>query len=96
MTDGEIIEWLLAGDPAVVWQVQRDLLGRKASGWQASRRRMAREGWAARLMSYRRPDGSWTDKPYSPKWISTFYTVRLGLVATALVTFPQPEVIATS
>lgn len=77
MTDEQIITWLRSGDPAVVWQVQRDLLGRKASGWQATRRRMVREGWGARLMSYRRPDSSWTDKLYSPKWISTFYTMRL-------------------
>jgi len=32
------IDWLLGGDPAVVWQVERDLQGRAERTWTAARR----------------------------------------------------------
>ena len=73
----ETITWLLAGDPAVVWQVQRDLLVRAPSTWKRTRRRVATEGWGARLLSHRSPDGTWGGGLYNPKWTSTFYTLRL-------------------
>jgi len=72
-----IAKWLLDGDPAIVWQVQRDLLDRAESTWTATRRRVAREGWGAELLSHRAPDGTWGGGLYSPKWTSTFYTLRL-------------------
>ncbi len=71
------MKWLLDGDPAVVWQVQRDLLDRAPSTWKATRRRVANEGWGARLLSFRSPSGLWGGGLYSPKWTSTFYTLRL-------------------
>lgn len=73
----EVLQWLLAGDPAVTWQVQRDLLGRAPSTWSATRRRVAREGWGARLLQERAADGRWGGGLYQPKWTSTFYTLRL-------------------
>lgn len=69
--------WLLEGDVAVVWQTQRDLLGRAASTWQAARRRVSSEGWAARLLARRAEDGTWGGGLYGPKWTSTFYTLQL-------------------
>jgi hypothetical protein len=69
--------WLLAGDPTVVWQVQRDLLGRAASTWQATRRKIATQGWGARLLARRAADGTWGGGLYNPKWTSTFYTLQL-------------------
>ncbi len=73
----EVVSWLLQGDPAVVWQVQRDLLGRAEATWAKTRRRVAREGWGARLLSHRADDGRWGGGLYQPKWTSTFYTLRL-------------------
>ncbi len=73
----DVLAWLLEGDPAVVWQVQRDLLGRAERTWVRTRGRVAREGWGARLLSHRTDDGRWGGGLYSPKWISTFYTLRL-------------------
>lgn len=46
--------WLLDTDPALRWQVQRDLLGEPAEVWQATRARVAVEGMGARLA-----DGGW-------------------------------------
>ncbi len=73
----EVVPWLLEGDPAVVWQVQRDLLGRAEATWIKTRGRVAREGWGARLLSHRSRDGTWGGGLYQPKWTSTFYTLRL-------------------
>jgi hypothetical protein len=70
----EVVAWLLDGDPAIRWQVERDLLGQ--SGKQ-TRRLVASHGWGAQLLSHRRPDGSWPDGWYDPKWTSTFYSLQL-------------------
>lgn len=73
----ETERWLLAGDPAVVWQVQRDLLARTPSTWQRTQRKVAKQGWGARLLANRAPDGTWGGGLYNPKWTSTFYSLRL-------------------
>ena len=77
------IDWLLEGDPSVRWQVERDLLGREKSTWGRTRRGVAREGWGAALLAEQEEDGGWGGGLYSPKWISTTYTLlllrRLGL-----------------
>jgi len=76
-TSEETVAWLLAGDPAVVWRAQRDLLGLPEAAWGATRARIAQEGWGAALLAARAPDGTWGGGLYSPKWTSTFYTLRL-------------------
>lgn len=79
----DVIEWLLAGDPSIQWQVERDLLGRPKSVWGRTRRGVAREGWGAALLAKQEESGRWGGGLYSPKWISTTYTLlllrRLGL-----------------
>jgi hypothetical protein len=77
--------WLLDGDPSVAWQVERDLLGAPDARWAKTRARVATEGWGARLLALREPDGRWTRARgpggwrglYTPKWTSTFYTLRV-------------------
>ena len=71
------VDWLLQGDPAVRWQAERDLADQAPSVWQATRRRVALEGWGARLLALRADNGTWGGGLYSPKWTSTFYTLRL-------------------
>ena len=75
--DRGVITWLRAGDPAIAWQVERDLLDRAPSTWTATRRRVGKQGWGKRLLSLRQNDGRWGGGLYGPKWISTFYTLRL-------------------
>jgi hypothetical protein len=70
----DVLDWLMAGDPAIRWQVQRDLLDQP---WERERARVAREGWGAQLLSHRQPDGSWATGWYSPKWTSTFYSLQV-------------------
>ena len=54
-----VIEWLLDGDPAIRWQVLRDLLDAPADEWEAERRRTAETGWAADLLARQDADGEW-------------------------------------
>jgi hypothetical protein len=78
-----VIEWLMEGDPAIRWQVMRDLLGEPEGIWQAERRRTLESGWGARFLTYQDADGIWGGGIYSPKWTSSTYTLltltELGL-----------------
>lgn len=55
----DVIDWLLAGDPAIRWQVERDLLDLPPDEVAAERARVAHEGWGGRLLALRDPDGLW-------------------------------------
>ncbi len=70
--DTGTIDWLLSGDPAVEYQVRRDLLGESRPAVQ---RRIATEGWGARFLTARNEDGSWGNGFYEPKWTSSHYTL---------------------
>ncbi|HEU5474916.1 MAG TPA: hypothetical protein VFV67_30100 [Actinophytocola sp.] len=75
--DVEIVEWLLAGDPAIRWQTLRDLQGAPTAEWRREQRRVATEGWGARLLAHRDSTGRWTPRLHGQKWISTTYTLLL-------------------
>lgn len=81
----ELIAWLLEGDPAVRWQVHAYLLGSDARTVAAEQARVATEGWGARLLALQDASGRWSGALYSPKWVSTHYTLlelrRLGLAS---------------
>ncbi|MEI5582625.1 MULTISPECIES: hypothetical protein [unclassified Agromyces] len=64
--DTDVITWLLEGDPAVRWQVRRDLSGEPAEQVAAERARVAREGWGARLLGLQGDDGYWGGHVYGP------------------------------
>ena len=55
------IQWLLDSDPAIRWQVMRDLSGEAPNAIAAERSRVATEGWGAQLLARQSPDGSWPD-----------------------------------
>jgi hypothetical protein len=84
-TDDWVVDWLLAGDPAIRWQVMRDLLDQPSSVWRGEQARVAEEGWGARLLAHRDQAGRWTPRLYGQKWISTTYSMvllrQLGLPA---------------
>jgi len=71
------IQWLLDSDPAIRWQVQRDLLGADESVWAQERQRLPSEGWCARLLGLQDADGLWNRSLYNGKWLSTTYTLYL-------------------
>lgn len=45
------LKWLLDSDPAIRWQVMRDLSGEDPKRVAVERSRVAREGWGAQLLA---------------------------------------------
>ena len=70
-----VVNWLLDSDPAIRWQVMRDLTHEPADVVAAERSRVALEGWGARLLSLQGPDGLWGGGTLFPEWISTTHTL---------------------
>ncbi|WP_420123936.1 squalene cyclase [Nakamurella sp.] len=60
------IDWLLAVDPAIAWQVRRDLLGEPPAAWRPDRARVETQGWGARLLAHQDPDGQWAGGAFVP------------------------------
>lgn len=77
MGDGRVIEWLLEGDPAIRWQAMRDLVGASEKAVARERRKIATEGWGAKLLSYQDSSGRWGGELYNNKWLSTTYSMLL-------------------
>jgi hypothetical protein len=81
--NSQVIDWLLGGDPSIRWQVLRDLLGVNSNKYNRERRKIELEGWGQKLLSFQMKNGLWANALYSPKWISTTYTLlllkRMGL-----------------
>ncbi|KRE29568.1 hypothetical protein [Agromyces sp. Soil535] len=73
----DVTEWLLDSDPSIRWQVMRDLTDEPAEIVATERARIAAQGWGARLLTLQGDDGQWGGGTYSPKWISTTYTLLL-------------------
>ena len=80
------IDWLLDADPAIRWQVLRDLTGASPGEVAAERARVAHEGWGARLLSLQGPDGMWdggacfpagyTGDEAGQPWTTTMHTLQ--------------------
>lgn len=84
-----VIEWLMDSDPAIRWQVMRDLAGAPDDEVATERAHIAREGWGARLLALQRPDGQWdggTHSFSSPKAASWWQSLPAGRRGTL---FPE-------
>ena len=84
----ELTSWLLDSDPALRWQVLRDLTGAPATEVARERARVATEGWGARLLALCDGDGQWAGGACFPMdfrgdfsegqpWTSTYPTLGL-------------------
>src|SRR3954453_4585355 len=62
----DVESWLLDSDPALRWQVERDVSGDSPSVWEATRARVAKEGFGARLLALQDPDGRWAGGAFFP------------------------------
>ncbi|SDA84933.1 hypothetical protein SAMN03159448_03670 [Sinorhizobium sp. NFACC03] len=61
-----VIDWLLASDPSIRWQVMRDLLDAPEPVWRAERAKVETEGWGSRLLSHQDDDGQWAGGAFVP------------------------------
>ncbi len=65
-----VIKWLLDSDPAIRWQVMRDLTHEPKEVVAAERSRVASEGWGAQLLALQTADGHWGDDQ-NHGWMTT-------------------------
>lgn len=65
-TDAALLDWMLDTDPALRWQVERDLQHVPPAGYEATRERVATEGLGALLLSHQDGDGRWAGGAYFP------------------------------
>ncbi len=81
-----VIDWLLEGDPAIRWQVLRDLTAASPGDVAAERARVEHEGWGARLLALEDVDGLWAGGACFPAgyrggeagqpWTATMHTLQ--------------------
>ena len=62
----DVESWLLDSDPALRWQVERDVSGDSPSVWKTTRARIAKEGFGAQLLALQDPDGRWAGGAFFP------------------------------
>ena len=82
----DVIDWLLEGDPAIRWQVLRDLVDAPAGEVAAERGKAEHDGWGARLLALEDPDGLWAGGACFPgdyaggeeaqPWTATMHTLQ--------------------
>lgn len=72
-----VVRWLLDSDPAIRWQVMRDVLHECPDVYEAEREGIALSGWGRRLLALQSRTGLWGDSLYNGKWTSTTYTLYL-------------------
>jgi hypothetical protein len=66
MAGTALTDWLLDSDPALRWQVERDLLRLPEEVWAKTRATVATEGFGARLLALQDPDGQWAGGAFFP------------------------------
>ena len=88
--DSNVLDWLLDSDPALRWQVQRDLAGTTPEAWESTRAMVATESFGDRLLSAQDADGQWAGGAYFPagffdspeannpgqSWIATTWSLK--------------------
>src|SRR5215469_13376387 len=72
----DCIDWLLDSDPAIRWQVMRDLTDAGSAAVAAERERVSREGLGRAILDAQQPDGAWRREGV-PAWLSTLFTLLL-------------------
>ena len=84
----DVHDWLLDSDPAIRWQVMKDVIGEAPETVAMERARVATEGWGAQLLALQGEDGKWDggtyrpgwvddDKPFFDAWTGTHYSLQL-------------------
>ena len=73
-----VIDWLLDdADPAIRWQVMRDLTHEPKDVVAAERARVGTDGWGAQLLALQAPDGLWGGAAWSQDYTDSFHVLEL-------------------
>jgi hypothetical protein len=86
-----VVDWLLDSDPSIRWQTMQDLLDAPPETVLKERARVARDGWAARVLDLEGEDGLWEGGALFPvvdgkpsfrreegqPWTATAYSLEL-------------------
>jgi hypothetical protein len=64
-----VVDWLRDSDPAIRWQVFRDLDDATEAELNAARDAVATQGWGAALLALQGSDGRWDGGTYRPGWV---------------------------
>jgi hypothetical protein len=75
--DKAVLNWLLDSDPAIRWQVMRDLTDATADEINAERAKVSEEGWGAQLLAMQADDGRWGGAAWNHGWNSTMHVLLL-------------------
>ena len=70
----DAIKWLLDSDPAIRWQVMRDLADASPAAIAAERARVPHEGVGAEILARQGSDGAW-HRADAPDWLPTLFTM---------------------
>lgn len=76
---GAHLKWLLDSDPAIRWQVMRDLIGASPDAIAAERSRVAAQGWGARLLALQSARGDWGGAKPDRGLLITLYSLAVLL-----------------
>jgi len=71
-----VMRWLLDSDPAIRWQVMRDLDDADEKAVAVERARVTTEGWGARLLGHQSARGYWGGRD-DPGWMTTVWSLAL-------------------
>ena len=82
-----VLDWLLDSDPAIRWQVLRDVADAPTEIVADERERVATQGWGARVLALQGEDGQWeggalfparrAGQPEGQPWTATAYSLVL-------------------
>jgi hypothetical protein len=71
----DVVDWLLASDPAIRWQAMRDLTDASPAAIAAERARVPHEGVCAEILACQGADGAW-HRTGAPDWLPTLFTMQ--------------------
>jgi len=71
------MDWLLDADPAIRWQVLRDIADASPAAVAAERARVPHGGWGAQLLAAQDADGRWGGGTFFPRGTGTFDTLHV-------------------
>ncbi len=73
--DENLNRWMMDSDPAIKWQYMKDILGLPPKEYEPVRKSVSETGWGKMFLDFQDKKYTWGGDLYSPKWISTTYTL---------------------